>query len=374
MAHAYTPGLKVTKKTIVRKERKLPLKGNVLVNVGDEVEPDTIVAKTELPGDVQTINLAGKLGIMPDEVKEFLLKKEGDPVEKDEVIAETKGLFGRFLKTQIKSPVKGTIETISPVTGQLIIREPPIPVQIDAYIKGRIVEVIENEGVVVETVATFVQGIFGIGGETKGIIKRIVDKPTDPVTPDVIDENLKGAIGIGGSIVTKEALDKAVDVGMKAIVVGGIDDMDLKRFLGYEIGVAITGNEQKGITLIITEGFGRMNMSNKAFKLLSDAEGRQASVNGATQIRAGVMRPEVIIPLVGESGKDIEVREARGLEVGDLVRIIRAPYFGYIGKVVDLPPELQKIETEANVRVLVVETDEGERITLPRANVEIIEE
>ena len=374
MAHAYTPGLKVTKKTIVRKERKLPLKGNVLVNVGDEVEPDTIVAKTELPGDVQTINLAGKLGIMPDEVKEFLLKKEGDPVEKDEVIAETKGLFGRFLKTQIKSPVKGTIETISPVTGQLIIREPPIPVQIDAYIKGRIVEVIENEGVVVETVATFVQGIFGIGGETKGIIKRIVDKPTEPVTPDVIDENLKGAIGIGGSIVTKEALDKAVDVGMKAIVVGGIDDMDLKRFLGYEIGVAITGNEQKGITLIITEGFGRMNMSNKAFKLLSDAEGRQASVNGATQIRAGVMRPEVIIPLVGESGKDIEVREARGLEVGDLVRIIRAPYFGYIGKVVDLPPELQKIETEANVRVLVVETDEGERITLPRANVEIIEE
>ena len=374
MAHAYTPGLKVTKKTIVRKERKLPLKGNVLVNVGDEVEPDTIVAKTELPGDVQTINLAGKLGIMPDEVKEFLLKKEGDPVEKDEVIAETKGLFGRFLKTQIKSPVKGTIETISPVTGQLIIREPPIPVQIDAYIKGRIVEVIENEGVVVETVATFVQGIFGIGGETKGIIKRIVDKPTEPVTPDVIDENLKGAIGIGGSIVTKEALDKAVDVGMKAIVVGGIDDMDLKRFLGYEIGVAITGNEQKGITLIITEGFGRMNMSNKAFKLLSDAEGRQASVNGATQIRAGVMRPEVIIPLVGESGKDIEVREARGLEVGDLVRIIRAPYFGYIGKVVELPPELQKIETEANVRVLVVETDEGERITLPRANVEIIEE
>jgi len=105
MAHAYTPGLKVTKKTIVRKERKLPLKGNVLVKVGDEVEPDTIVAKTELPGDVQTINLAGKLGIMPDEVKDFILKKEGDPVEKDEVIAETKGLFGRFLKTQIKSPV-----------------------------------------------------------------------------------------------------------------------------------------------------------------------------------------------------------------------------------------------------------------------------
>ena len=32
MAHSYTPGLKVLKKTIFKKERILPLKGDVLVN------------------------------------------------------------------------------------------------------------------------------------------------------------------------------------------------------------------------------------------------------------------------------------------------------------------------------------------------------
>jgi transcription antitermination factor NusG len=62
-----------------------------------------------------------------------------------------------------------------------------------------------------------------------------------------------------------------------------------------------------------------------------------------------------------------------GLEVGMTVRIIREPYFGLLGKVVSLPSELKEIETESKVRILEVELEDGERITLPRANVEIFE-
>jgi len=54
--------------------------------------------------------------------------------------------------------------------------------------------------------------------------------------------------------------------------------------------------------------------------------------------------------------------------------VIREPYFGRIGRVTALPPELQKLETEAMVRVLEVEFDDGTRATIPRANVELIEE
>ena len=39
MAHSYTPGLKVLKKTIFKKERILPLKGDVLVKSGDQLTP-----------------------------------------------------------------------------------------------------------------------------------------------------------------------------------------------------------------------------------------------------------------------------------------------------------------------------------------------
>lgn len=376
MAHAYTPGLKVTEGTTIRRERRLPLKGEVIVSVGGEVTCDTIVARTELPGDVQPLNLAGLLSVSPQDLEGYLLKKPGDEIKKDEVIAETKGIFG-LMKTQVKSPVDGVIESISNVTGQAILRNPPTPVEVDAYIDGKVTEIFEHEGVTVETYATFVQGIFGIGGEAKGIITPIVDSPDKPITKEMIKPEHEGKILIGGSLVTVDVLQQAAKVGCVGIVVGGIWDYDLKEFLGYDIGVAITGAEEKGITLVVTEGFGQMTMAEKTYRLLIENKDKKASINGATQIRAGVMRPEVIIPQKTErpkEDKDKVKKPSKGLEIGSPIRIIREPYFGNIGKVTNLPSELQTIETEASVRILEAELANGERVTVPRANVELIEE
>ncbi len=373
MAHAYTPGLKVAKATIVRKERRLPLPGTVLKKVGDKVKAEDVVARTELPGNVVPINVAGLLSVPPEDVPLLMLKKVGDPVKKGEIIAQSKGFFGLF-KSSVTAPVDGTIENISKVTGQVILREPPLPVEVKAYIDGEVVEVIENEGVIVQTKASFIQGIFGIGEERIGHIHVIAETPDDILDADMITEEHKGKILVGGSFVTAAAIKKAVSVGAVAIVVGGIDDANLRDFLGYDIGVAITGNEGKGITLVITEGFGKLRMAHRTFELLKELEGKKASVNGATQIRAGVIRPEVIVPDETLEIKTEEESLSEGLVPGSLVRIIREPYFGQIGKVIELPPELQEIETEAKVRVLKVELEGGKQVIVPRANVEIIEE
>ena len=97
------------------------------------------------------------------------------------------------------------------------------------------------------------------------------------------------------------------------------------------------------------------------------------SINGATQIRAGVVRPEIIIPV--ERQEETVDTEGTGdaLNIGTPIRIIREPYFGELGRVSDLPVELQELETEAKVRVLEVELEDGKKVVLPRANVEIIE-
>ncbi len=65
--------------------------------------------------------------------------------------------------------------------------------------------------------------------------------------------------------------------------------------------------------------------------------------------------------------------EGEGLREGDLVRLIREPHFGVIARVKGFPSELQTIPTESRVRVLVAELPNGQNITVPRANVEIIE-
>ncbi len=167
---------------------------------------------------------------------------------------------------------------------------------------------------------------------------------------------------------------KAKELGILGLVVGGIHDKDLRALLGYDLGVAITGTEQVGFTLILTEGFGTIPMAAKTFALLSARQGKAASISGATQIRAGVIRPEIIIPQPAVSDEGNALRPQReGIQVGDPVRIIRDPWFGRIGEVAGLPSELRKIPTESEVRVLEVRFPDGRTAVIPRANIEVIE-
>ena len=375
MAHAYTPGLKVLEYTVLTKQRRLPLPGEIVVEKGTTVSAEQVVARTNLPGTVQTLNVAGLLGTLPAEIDDVMLKKPGEACAKDEVIAESKGFFGLF-KSHVKSPIQGAIESVSKITGQVILREPPIPVEVIAYIDGEVIGIIKNEGVEIRTAGSFIQGIFGIGGETIGHIALAVDDPNEVLTATGINDSFKDKVIVGGSMAEFAALEKARAVGAKGVVVGGIEDQDLKRFMGYDIGVAITGSENVGLTVIATEGFGKLRMADRTFQLLKSLCGRKTSINGATQIRAGVMRPELIVPAekAAPRKKTADLSTGTGLENGMKVRIIREPYFGLIGRVVGLPVELARIETEAKVRVLDVELEDKRKVTLPRANVEIIEE
>jgi hypothetical protein len=373
MAHAYTPGLKVTEGMTIEKKRRLPLEGEVLVEVGTTVKAEDIVAKADLPGNVQLLNVANLLSVPPNEIAEYMLKPVGESVSEDEIIASTKGLFGLF-KSQARSPIVGTIESISEVTGQVILREPPIPVELKAYTDGTITETIPKEGVTVETYGTYIQGIFGVGGETVGNLVMVANSPSEELTVEQILPEHKENILVGGALVATDAIQKAIQLGVHGIIAGGIDDADLRQLLGYELGVAITGSEELGITLVITEGFGSIAMAERTFALLKEREGMKTSINGATQIRAGVVRPEIVIPLVAETENTDTDIPASMLEIGSPVRIIREPHFGKLGRVTELPIELQKLETEAEVRLLQVEFEDGEKTTLPRANVEAIEE
>jgi hypothetical protein len=372
MAHSYTPGLTVTDRTVVRRRRALPLPGNVLVRSGDQVRSDQAVARAELPGKVYPLNLANQLSIAPDEITEYLVKKEGDPVGKDEVLAENKPLI-KWFKTEIKSPITGTIESMSTVTGQVLLREPPRILELLAYIDGTVVEVIPRQGVVIEATCSLVQGIFGIGGEIWGELARAVQVPEEPMTPAHLTPDMKGKIVVGGAFLPADTLAKAKELGVAALVVGGIHDKDLRALLGYDLGVAITGTEQVGFTLILTEGFGTIPMADKTFKLLTAHVGQKASVSGATQIRAGVIRPEIIIPQAKASAGVVEQIQRDGIRLGDPVRIIRDPLFGKIGEVSALPSDLTKIPTESEVRVLEVTFGDGSRAVIPRTNIEVIE-
>tara|TARA_Y100000590_G_scaffold426412_1_gene535473 strand:+ start:166 stop:1272 length:1107 start_codon:yes stop_codon:yes gene_type:complete len=365
MSKSYTPGLKIIDKTQVAKNRLLPLSGNVHVNKNDQVDSDCIVASTEIPGNVQMVNVANQLNIDPEETSSTMIVSIGDDIKKGQVIAKSKGLFG-FFQSETKSPLDGKVGNVSNVTGQVIISEPPFPIKIDAYISGKVSNVFDKEGVEISARGTFIQGIIGVGGEKKGTLKIIENNNCN------FNEKHKDCIIVLDRYLSHETYIKAFNAGIKGIVCGGIDYMSLSKILGYPLGVAITGMEEV-TTVVVTEGFGDLEMADNTLDLLKKYNNQFCSINGATQIRAGVLRPEIFI-----SSKDnIDVAENFNEEdliisVGSQVRIIREPHFGKIGKVSELPSDLVQIDTETMSRVAKIIFDKGESAIIPRANLEVI--
>lgn len=378
MAKAFTPGLTVSARVTYRARRILPIAGEVRVLGGDVVEAGTVVAETFMEGDAFPIKAANLLGANPKDLPGLMLVKPGDAVHKDQPIARSKGIFG-MMRVEAKSSADGTVEGVSDSSGMVIVRGPRQPIAVRAYVSGRVVEVIPGEGAVVEAQASLVQGIFGVGGEVHGPVAVACASGTEELDADDIDESMKGHVVVGGARMTAAAIAKARQVGAAAIVSGGIDDQDLRDILGHDLGVAVTGSEKLGITLMVTEGFGDIAMATRTFELLSSHSGRVASVNGATQIRAGVMRPEIVVPLEGGAGQGsghvvYEGGATAGvLEIGTAVRIVRDPYFGMLGTVAGLPEQPAVLGSGSKARVLDVKLGDGRTVTVPRANVELIE-
>jgi len=370
MPVAYTPGLRVTADATFRALRRLPMRGEVLVRVGDAVSAETVVARAERPGNLHTVRVAQMIQVEPQELPAHMAVGVGAVVQEADVLARTQGMWGLF-KSEAKSPVSGTVEEINAASGHVRIREAPRRIETVAHIAGRVTEVIAGEGAVIEARAALVQGIFGVGGERRGRLKLATSSPTDRLSADTIGD-CSGCVLVAGAGASGEAIRRAAAAGATGLVVGAVSDEALREYVGYDIGVAITGQENVPLALILTEGFGELPMAQRTWDLLASLEGQLAAINGATQIRAGVIRPEIIVTHKQTTGAG-ESEPEQSLVIGVRVRIIREPHFGALGRVVELPPELIEIETESHVRIAVVELDGGERVRAPRANLELIQ-
>jgi len=434
---------------IVRKRRRLPLPGVVLVNKGDRVTPDSPIAKIiKKPGIPWMVPVARLLGIEPDQLGRAMLKQIGDRVKMKELMARAEqGLYGR---KEYEAPTDGTIEEISTKSGRVVIREefgkeePPVRIDVaydlgckpkevrkfmlrqigqevkrgqifakkgetaafftktaratisgiishiddstghvtisrpfkevivSAYMRGVVSEIIPERGAIVDALAVRLTGIFGLGRETSGTLKTLVPGPAAPLTEDLIPDSCEGLILVGGSHATNEALKKALDNGARGVITGTANYLNITKSLGVKLGVGITGQEDIDMTVILMEGFGQLQMREHVWKVLREMEGREASINGATQIRAGAIRPEVIVPFPDWTGPLATERVVdEELTVGMRVRVVNEPYFGAIGTIVQVPRQPDIVETEAKVPVVVLEMEgTHERIVVPRPNVE----
>jgi hypothetical protein len=281
----------------ITKERRIPTTGEVMVKQGQQVEPDTLIAAGTVPSqDIHELRLYRSLNVNPDDVKNHIVKHEGETVEKDEVVAIARSFFGRQTR-MARSPIDGVIMAFSSSTGRMMIRGHPVPVEVFSHLPGKVVDIYPDEGAVVETQGYRLNGVFGVSGEAHGILEVAVESGDIPLTSTEILPEYGGKILVGGSVVTLDALRKAVKIGVRGIIVGGVDQKDLTFFLGYEIGHGVTGGEDVGLTLILMEGFGVNPIPDTVFDSFKEFSGKLSCIDGTTHIRSRSLKPEIIIPL-----------------------------------------------------------------------------
>lgn len=362
---ASLPACTVSRRRVVTRVRELPVSGEVLVSTGLEVGSREVVARADLPGAPFPVNAAAALGVKRADLADHVVVKTGETVAEGQVIARASSLFG-MLKSEVRAPVAGVLESISDATGQLVIRAAPEPIELRAYLPGRVVGVEPEMGATIEGEVSQAQGIFGLGGEVFGDAIRACERADQTLEESGITSEHRGAVVIGGGRVSLAALERARATGVSAVVAGSARGADLIELVGGELNPAATGDEDLGFTLVLTEGFGDLPMAQATFELLGALAGRLVSVSGTTQVRAGVIRPEVVGPaLDGPAGE-----ESRPGEVGSRVRIVRGERFGVVGRVSAAPDELREIPSGALATVYEVDLSGGETVVVPRANVE----
>ena len=366
--------------------RRLPAAGDVVVGIGHKVDSDTVVATTRISSQPILYNLADFFDVPPREAAKFLKKEVHDEFAEGDTLAVSKGLIGR---RQFKAPFDGILSALDANGGYISLTPRAQPYNLEAFVRGMVIETTPKYGVGIQLQAGYARGVFGIGRERHGLLRVLVANPTDPLEPAAIDVRATNYILLGGSFVTAEALRRAVELKVRGIIAGSIQEEELTKFLEYRrrstfyrIGSyhwrfpAETGDREYPFTFIITEGFGQRPMANRLFEMLAGHDGEELSINGQTQLRRGHQRPEIVIPLqaTNEGARQPARNEPVQLpRVGSIVRLTNPTYLGAVGQVVSLPPSKRGIHPGQLDRLAKVDVS-GTSLVLPFADVEVIEQ
>jgi len=260
-----------------------PVRGRVT-----KIESQGLIVLREIQdydGKPHTVAVSKQLDVKPNQIGAYLKVKEGDFVDSDRLIAQR---MESGIPQLVKAPTTGTVKKVDTKKGTVTIQYDINPIPLKAFVEGEVLKVKPNYGAVIRGKGTTLYGIIGFGDESYGTITVVGDKKD-------LDSELAGKIVVTDKAINEKFLRRAAEVQVQGIIAPSIRNSDWVKYYGAEIGVALTGDEDIPFTIVLTEGFGTLPMNNEYSKFLMKTEGKQASISGRTQVRAGVTRPTVIV-------------------------------------------------------------------------------
>ncbi len=337
--------------TILR-SRLMPADGKIIVGVGQKVNPTDTVAETLVGRKHVVIDVAQKLGISQHRAAGYLKVKKGQKVAKGDLLAETRGLFGK----EIAAPADGTVVAIG--SGKIVMETGGAVFELSAGIPGVIAQTIGSRGVVIRATGAVVQGVWGNGKIDYGMMHSLLESPEDVFDPTRIDVSLRGTILLGGHVESQKVFQNAADLAVRGLVISSLNPSLLQTAA------------QAAYPVLVLEGFGRRPMNSAAYKLLTTNAKRDVSLNAETSARESNARPELFIPLP-VSQEPPEPREAETFAPGQSVRVVFLAKPGRLGTIVQLRP-MSTLPSGIKTNAAEVHLENGEHTLVPLTNLEVL--
>lgn len=381
MNKQYAEGrLRIEKDKIIRIKRTLRGKGKLDVSLGQQVSPDEIIGTASLSSGFRTINLSELLSVPPHEAQKYLTKDLGQKIYKGELLAFKSGtIFGG--KKVVTAPTDGILDFLNPKTGELRMAFLPKKALLPAGVFGIVEAIDEVRGVVaIRAQVTRIFGIFGSGELRDGIL-HILNKRDDLTDKSKIAREFDENILVGGSLIFKDAISSAISLGINGIITGGINAKDYKAMAGGRLTFPKKIDNDIGISIVVTEGFGSIPIGEDVFDVLSSYEGKFVSIDGNKAVldlpsfeskSLTHIESTKLPPLAAESNlKEDEGKSLVEVSKGAKVRIIGNSFLGEQGQIVAIDQSQTLLPSGINTNLATVET-KRRKIQIPVANIEVI--
>lgn len=339
--------------TSIVRERLLPMPGRVTVKLNQIVSAIDVVAEADFSREHALIDVARMLGISADAADNLITCKIDEKLPEGTLIAEGGRLFPHPIKTQRAGRV------VAVGGGQVLMDVGNTSMELPAGIPGKVVELVEKRGAVIQATGALIQGIWGNGRIDMGLLHVLATTPDYLLETSQLDVSLRGAILVAGYCQDPESLKAAADLPVRGLILSGIRPalLPLARKMRYPI--------------LVTDSFGRQPMNPIAYKILSTNGQREISVNAEPYDRYSGVHPEAIIPLpVNEP--PAPPRDVETFAPGQTVRLRRAPHAGSVGTLTNLRAGLTTLPNGLRVSAGEVKLENGEQILVPLVNLEVV--
>lgn len=370
---------RVKKDIITRVARLLKNQGELNVVAGQEVTPDEIIGSFTLSAGFRTINLASLLSVSPASCEKYLARALGKIIYQGELLACKKGLLGN---KNIVSPTDGVLDFLNKKTGELKINFLPKKIKVPAGVYGVVESVDKIRGrAIIRTQVTSIQGVLGSGKSRDGILHILGKNDILVNKPDIKVEH-SGLILVGGSLFFRDAISSAVSSGITGLISGGINAQDFKGMSGGKLSFPQKFDNDVGISVVATEGYGSIPLGFDIFSILEQYQGKFAFINGSSA--------EVLLPYLSSdcltrikktslpgliehnlTQDQVHLREEWELKPGLKVRVTGNSYLGEQGKIISIDQSQTQLASGIKDYLATIETARR-KIQVPVANLEII--